>query len=64
MVFVCCISMFWVAYIVSFWVWLEALYDKFKSRKILLGLTVSVASLITATIVTAWLYIFIRILSS
>lgn len=55
---------FFMTYIISNWAWLEALYDKFKGRRILLETIVAVASLITAATVTYVLHILISIICS
>ena len=55
---------FFMTYIISNWSWLEALYDKFKGRRILLETIVAVASLITAATVTYVLHILISIICS
>lgn len=59
-----CSVIFFISYIISNWVWIEALYDKFKSRRILLEVIVAIVSLIPASTVTFTLYTWIRILSS
>ena len=55
---------FFMSYIISNWASLEAFYDKFKGRRILLEIIVVVASLITAATVTYVLYILISIICS
>ena len=55
---------FFMTYIISNWGWLEAFYDKFKGRRILLETIVAVASLITAATVTYVLHILISIICS
>lgn len=55
---------FFLLYIISCWAWIEALYDKFNGRRILLEVTVAILPLITAGIVTSGLYTLIHVLSS
>ena len=55
---------FFMTYIISNWAWLDAFYDKFNGRRILLETIVVVASLITAATVTYVLHILISIICS
>ena len=59
-----CSVIFFISYIISNWVWIEALYDKFKSRRILLEVIVAIVSLIPAENDNNKIYKWISILYS